>query len=352
MLKQECVWNDLTVMLIQRQLYSSAAANHQKHEKEDKEQNEKNEKDDKEDKEEDERAPNVDQQNKEESSLLTRETLQLESYHVAPISKDAGLILFVDGCQSMANIQRDNGTILSYLTDALQTKSARLIQQTFMQSCASNCVLSLLFGFGDRHLNNILVSSNSGRLVHIDFGYLWSKEPSISTHRFSLPDQQIRITKGMLDVFRTHFYSEFLKQCARVSQHVERNATDLFNVCWVLVDLGLVKEPRVQAHFSTFILAPITADMNSTPQTSSTNSSSSGSATNRLATCSSGSKFSSSKLFTSSKCSGSHNSDSTPQAAKVVDIIHHETTTSSSSSSSSSQRIASLFDGFISYFNT
>jgi hypothetical protein len=349
MLKQECVWNDLTVMLIQRQLYSSAAANHEKDEKD------KKDEEDEED-EAEKRTTNVNHQNKDEP-LLPQETLQLESYHVAPISKDAGLILFVDGCQSMANIQRDNGTILSYLTDALQTKSARVIQQTFMQSCASNCVLSLLFGFGDRHLNNILVSSNSGRLVHIDFGYLWSKEPSISTHRFSLPDQQIRITKGMLDVFRTHFYSDFLKQCARVSQHVERNATDLFNVCWVLVDLGLVKEPRVQAHFSTFILAPITADMNSTPQTSSSAcSSSSGSATNRLATCSSGSKFTSFKCngskCASSKCSSSHNSDSTPQAAKVVDIIHHETTTSSSSTSSSSQRIASLFDGFISYFNT
>ena len=180
--------------------------------------------------------------------------LQLETYHIMPVSPQSGIVLFVDACHSLASIQRES-TILAYLIDTQQGTNASDIQQTFMRSCASNCVLSLLFGFGDRHLNNILVSS-SGRLVHIDFGFLWSREPSLSTHRFRLPDQQIRITKGMLDVFRTHYYDAFLVQCASVSRHVTKHATNLFNICWALVDLQQVQEAKIQAHFNPFVLAP------------------------------------------------------------------------------------------------
>ena len=209
MVKSEGVWNDLAVVLVQRQL------------------------------------------------LAADPTLELEPYHVVPLGLEQGLVMFVKDCRSLFDIEQD-GSILQWLTDSNPAKACVDVQRTFMRSCAATCILSRLLGFGDRHLQNILCSGQTGRLVHVDFSYLWSEEPAVSRHRIWLPEQTMRLTPGMMQVFRTHHYREFLDLCATINRTVRAAATDLYYVCRALQYTSDAKEVTMQSHFTAFML-PYTA---------------------------------------------------------------------------------------------
>lgn len=185
--------------------------------------------------------------------LAVDPSLELEPYYVCPAGPSAGLLLFVPGCLTLHEIEQ-RGTILKWLCDNSPNKSCAEVQQTFMRSCAATSILSRLMGFGDRHLQNILCTGASGRLVHVDFAYLWSQEPAMSRHRILMPEQTMRITPGMLQVFDARYSGDFLALCTRINRTVRSAAVDLHYVCWGLVSAGCVPETVVRAHFNSFML--------------------------------------------------------------------------------------------------
>ena len=186
--------------------------------------------------------------------LAVDPSLELEEpYYVCPVGPSAGLLLFVPGCRTLHEIEQ-GGSILKWLSDSSPAKSCAEVQQTFMRSCATTSILSRLMGFGDRHLQNILCTGATGRLVHVDFAYLWSQEPAVSRHRIMMPEQTMRITPGMLQVFDAHYYDDFLALCTKINRTVRSAAVDLHYVCWALVSAGSVPETVVCAHFNSFML--------------------------------------------------------------------------------------------------
>lgn len=121
---------------------------------------------------------------------------RIELYKVIPTSAMEGLVQFIDGVPLSSLSKTHNGSILEYLQEHnFDGREALLISRDALRNytctCAFYCVLSFVLGIGDRHLDNILLSSD-GCLVHIDFAFLFGEDPK---HSSSL----MRLSQAMVD---------------------------------------------------------------------------------------------------------------------------------------------------------
>ncbi|KAH0794705.1 Phosphatidylinositol 3- and 4-kinase family protein [Histomonas meleagridis] len=62
--------------------------------------------------------------------------------------------------------------------------------EIFKKSCSVYCVMTYIVMVGDRHDNNILVA-NDGRLIHIDFGFIFGEDPKPFAPPLKLSDEMI-----------------------------------------------------------------------------------------------------------------------------------------------------------------
>ena len=77
----------------------------------------------------------------------------------------------------------------------------------YIRSCAGYCTATYLLGIGDRHLENLMIDNN-GLFFHIDFGYIFGREPPVKGALAS----KIRITSTMISAmegFGSQYYKKF-----------------------------------------------------------------------------------------------------------------------------------------------
>jgi phosphatidylinositol 3-kinase len=103
------------------------------------------------------------------------------------------------GGAGVAGVKRDAFFSIAERTTGLLSASAAgsrkpaidaEISDNFVRSCAGYCVISYLLGVGDRHLENLMLTT-SGKLFHIDFEYILGHDPK----PFSPP---MRLSKQMV----------------------------------------------------------------------------------------------------------------------------------------------------------
>eukprot|EP00796_Vickermania_ingenoplastis_P003860 gene3860-2738_t len=100
--------------------------------------------------------------------------LHLTPYRVCPTNPTDGLLEMVPDVVTFESVKKDVvGYWRRFHTTPSQLEAAK---QCYIQSLAGYSVVTFILGVGDRHLENILLASD-GRLVHIDFGFLFGHDP-------------------------------------------------------------------------------------------------------------------------------------------------------------------------------
>ena len=93
-----------------------------------------------------------------------------------------------------------------------------------MRGCvivAGYSVITYLLGVGDRHLDNLLLSE-SGHLIHVDFGYILGRDPKVFPPPMKLNKEMVEGMGGTSSIeyqrFREHCYNAFLalRRCAKL----------------------------------------------------------------------------------------------------------------------------------------
>ena len=74
---------------------------------------------------------------------------------------------------------------MEYICDKNDGMSVSGIRRKLMESIAFSSAVSWFFGYGDRHLDNIMVTDD-GCIFHIDFGFCFGREPKIGVPRIRI----------------------------------------------------------------------------------------------------------------------------------------------------------------------
>jgi phosphatidylinositol 3-kinase len=107
---------------------------------------------------------------------------------------------------------------------------------TYVKSAAGYCVITYLLGIGDRHLDNIMLRKD-GHLFHLDFGYIFGRDPK------PLPPP-MRLTKEMIDGMggpESNNYNRFKGYCCQ-AYNILRKSANL-----VLCLLNLMRDAGIEA---------------------------------------------------------------------------------------------------------
>jgi len=161
--------------------------------------------------------------------------LRLTPFRVMATGHLEGLVEFVPNSVPLRYV----GNIRSFLQKHNPSKTSpmgisRSAMNNFVKSCAGYAVITYILGIGDRHLDNILLKQN-GQLFHIDFGYIFGRDP-----KWNAP--MIRLTKAMLEAMggpQSQNYRLFLELCAQAYNILRHHATLILNLLNLMVDANI-----------------------------------------------------------------------------------------------------------------
>lgn len=155
------------------------------------------------------------------------------TYKIRPTGANNGFIEIVPDSNTVYHIKENlKFTLLNYIIEKNDDEKMKEVRQRFMHSCAMYCVITYLFGIGDRHLDNIMLTTD-GRLFHIDFSYILGYDPK------PLTTPTMRISAEMIDVIggiNSIHYKEFKDLCTKIYNAIRKHISLFINVMLILVN--------------------------------------------------------------------------------------------------------------------
>lgn len=109
-----------------------------------------------------------------------------------------------------------------------------MVLDTFVKSCAGYCVITYLLGVGDRHLDNVLLTTD-GHLFHIDFGFIFGYDPKPSPPPMKFTKEMIEAMGGS----QSKSYLEFRKFCCLAFNILRKHSNLILNLLSLMGDAGI-----------------------------------------------------------------------------------------------------------------
>lgn len=121
---------------------------------------------------------------------------KLTPFKVNACSPDDGILEFVPSRTITEAQSMSNGNLYNYLSglDSDPVKQKNILD-TYLWSCAGYAVATYLLAIGDRHLENLMVTSN-GNFFHLDFGFILGRNPK-GKQNYSPIRLNVEMIKGM-----------------------------------------------------------------------------------------------------------------------------------------------------------
>ena len=172
--------------------------------------------------------------------ILKQENLDLKltPYRVLATSSSHGFVQYIEST-SVADILSTEGSIQNFFRKWNSSEAAPYgihpeVMDTYVKSCAGYCVVTYLLGVGDRHFDNLLLTK-SGKLFHIDFGYILGRDPKIMAPPMKLSKEMIEGFGGM----QSDQYQEFRRECYTAFLSLRRYANLILNLFSLMVDASV-----------------------------------------------------------------------------------------------------------------
>lgn len=184
------------------------------------------------------------------NELLKNENvdLKLTPYKILATGPDDGAIQFIPN-DTMANILGQYHGILPFFRAHHRDENSELgvkqyVMDNFVKSCAGYCVITYILGVGDRHLDNLLITTD-GKFFHADFGYILGQDPKPFPPLMKLPPQIIEAFGGA----ESSNYNKFRSYCFVAYSILRRNAGLILNL-FELMKTSNIPDIRVDSEGS------------------------------------------------------------------------------------------------------
>ncbi|CAB0037128.1 unnamed protein product [Trichogramma brassicae] len=172
--------------------------------------------------------------------LLRRENLDLKltPYRVLATSTKHGFVQFIEST-TVAEVLATEGSILNFFRKHHPCQTGPYgvdpkVMDSYIRSCAGYCIITYVLAVGDRHLDNLLLTT-SGKLFHIDFGYILGRDPKPLPPPMKLSKEMVEAMGG---VGSEHYYG-FQKQCYTAFLYLRRHANLILNLFSLMVDASV-----------------------------------------------------------------------------------------------------------------
>eukprot|EP00658_Telonema_sp_P-2_P004490 TRINITY_DN11672_c0_g1_i6.p1 TRINITY_DN11672_c0_g1~~TRINITY_DN11672_c0_g1_i6.p1 ORF type:complete len:269 (-),score=55.78 TRINITY_DN11672_c0_g1_i6:295-1101(-) len=189
--------------------------------------------------------------------LLKRENVDLDlvTYSVLATGSNEGLVEFVEDSVTLHEIMKEHGSVIEFLrnhnSDVTSPSGIRQeVLDTYVKSTAGYCVITYLLGVGDRHLENLMLTSK-GHLFHIDFGFILGRDPIARPQAARLTTEMIEPMGGL----QGEKYAAFRSIACEAFNCLRRHASLIINLLLMMQDAGITNASTHTEDFSPEYLA-------------------------------------------------------------------------------------------------
>ena len=169
-------------------------------------------------------------------SLLKQNGLDLclTPYRVLATSPMTGFVEVVPDVETFQQVQQTVGVSKYIQTHNPSPAQYAAAMDRFVRSCAGYCVITFLLGIGDRHLENLLITKD-GRLLHIDFGFIFGKDPKPFPPPMKINKEMVLAIGGP----QSEGYATFKTYCCTAYNTLRKHSHLLLHLLVLMLDASI-----------------------------------------------------------------------------------------------------------------